>query len=179
MADAATSVTGHTGGLVQHQQAGVFEHDGCLHAGQEAIGWWRLVFRVVETDWRNAHFVARLQLALGLGPPPVDPYLATAYQLVDQTAGGTLQLAQQEVVQALSFTVSRHLHVTHGGLGRPFGSACGGLFGHQGLSVTLGGRYKGLISQEVVQFLYEVAGQKPGFPRFRQSARPPPLGRPC
>ncbi len=171
-ADAAAAMTGHARGLVQGQQAGILEHDGLLQAAHERLRRTGLVSLLAETHGWYTHLIARLQLALGLGATAVDPHLATAHQLVDQAARGPLQLAEQEVVQALAGAVGGNGDHAHGRL-----VACGlggVLGGHQAVySVTLGGRDKGLISLEVTQ------GQKPSFRRIRHSARPPPAGRPC
>ncbi len=173
MADAAAAMAGHAGRLVDHQQPRILEHDGLLHALQEAGRRWRLVSNLGEIDRRHPYLLAGLQLALGLGPAAIDPYLAAAHQLVDQAARRPLELAQQEVVQALPGPVFRNLDHAHAGFAR---GGCAAVFGVSHLpvySATLGERYKGLISLEVDQ------GQKPGFRRIRHSARPPPPGRPC
>ncbi|MNI45742.1 hypothetical protein D3C73_1001820 [compost metagenome] len=170
--DTAAAVAGDAGRLVQRQQAGVFEDDGLLQPTHERLGRTRLVSFFSETNRRYPHFVAGLQLALGLGAAAIDAHLAAADQLVDKAARGTLELAEQEIVQALAGAVGRNGDHAHGRLvaGRLGGVLCS----HQPVySVTLGGRDKGLISLEVTQ------GQKPRFRRIRHSARPPPAGRPC
>ncbi len=170
--DAAAAMAGHASGLVQGQQAGILEDDGLLQTAHERLRRTGLVSLFGETDRRHTHLITRLELAFGLGAATIHPYLAAAHQLVDQAARGTLQLAEQEVVQALAGTVGGNGDHAHG---RLVASGFGGVLGsHQAVySVTLGGRDKGLISLEVTQ------GQKPSFRRIRHSARPPPAGRPC
>ena len=64
----------------------------------------------LEPDRRNPDLVAGLELALGLRPAAVDPHLAGAHQLVDQAARRALELAQQEVVEALAVAVFGDAH---------------------------------------------------------------------
>ena len=56
---------------------------------------------------RNPDLVARGQLAFGLGAPAVDADLAGPHQLVDQRARRALELAQQEIVEALAVAIVR------------------------------------------------------------------------
>src|SRR5207342_2253301 len=116
--DAAAAMAGDAGRLVQGQQARVLEHDRRFHRLQEA-GWWGpLVARLAETNRRNADFIARGQLALRLGPATIDPDLARAHQFVDQRARGPLELAQQEVVEALAVAVVGHANGARARAGR-------------------------------------------------------------
>ncbi|MNV58652.1 hypothetical protein D3C71_1510390 [compost metagenome] len=171
--DAAAAVAGHAGRLVDHQQLGIFKNDGLLHPLQEAGGRRRIFSDLIEIDGRDANLLAALKLAVGLGATAIHPHLATSDQFVDQAAGRTLELAQQEVVQALSRPVFGNLDHAHAGLGGGRGVALVGVSHQPIYSATLGPRYKGLISLEVGQ------GQKPRSLRIRHSARPPPPGRPC
>ncbi len=123
--DAAAAVTGHARRLVQRQQPIVFEHDGIFQPLHERGRRASLVALFVETDGRHPDFVAALQLALGLGAAAIDADLATSHELVDQAARCTLELAEQEVVQALPGTVGRNSDDTYAGHG--FSGFGGGL----------------------------------------------------
>ena len=68
------------------------------------------ILRRFDANRRDPDLIARLQLALGLGPAAVDPHLAAAHQLIDQGTRGTLELAQQEIVQPLAGTILGNAH---------------------------------------------------------------------
>src|SRR5690606_24851868 len=82
--------------------------DAGFHGLEQALGRRALLLGAGQAHRRDPDLVAALELALGLGPPAVDPDLPGAHQLVDQAARRTLELAEQEVVQALPGTVVRH-----------------------------------------------------------------------
>ena len=84
--DAAATVAGHPGGLVQGQQARVLEHDRRLDPLQQARRRGAAIGLGLQPQRRDPHLVPRLQLAIGLDPAAIDPHLAAAHQLVDQAA---------------------------------------------------------------------------------------------
>jgi hypothetical protein len=124
-ADPAATVAGDTGRLVQGQQAGVLEHDRGLQRVHEALRRRALLAGVGQLDRRDPHLVTRFQAPLGLDPPAVHPHLAGAQQLVDQAARRSLQVAQQEIVDALAVAVFRHAHGARAGGRRGLGRRVG------------------------------------------------------
>src|SRR5262245_8180167 len=94
VADAAAAVDGHARWLVDNQQGNVLEGDRKL--GRTSPGG-----RVGGSHWRYSHAVADSQPVVGLHPTAVDAHFAAAQDAIDVAFGYALQLAQQEVIDAL------------------------------------------------------------------------------
>src|SRR4030095_10190653 len=94
-AHAAAPVHRHAGRLVDHEERRVFVHDREFRR-------FCLCFRLLRNpDGWNPHPVSGLQAVLGLDAPAVDPDLAAAEHAIDVAFGYPLEMAQQEIVDAL------------------------------------------------------------------------------
>jgi hypothetical protein len=119
----AAAVHRHTGGLVDDQQVLVLEQHREFARRHRRLG--RRVSRAGRghPHWRHAHHITQFQPGVGGGTTLVHPHLASADDAVHMGLGHALELAQQEVVQALACraVVDRHqphLRRSRGGDGR-------------------------------------------------------------
>ena len=119
--DTAAAVAGQAAGLVQGEQALVFVHDGGSQAIQQCRWGFGLLAGFGQGHWRNPHDVAAVEPRIGLGALAIDPDLAAADELVDQAARRALELAEQEVVEALAIAVVCNGHGADASSGLLFG----------------------------------------------------------
>ena len=99
-ADPAAAVDGDPGGLVQGDQVLVLQQDRELAGGRRP-----LLFGLGplgQADRGHPHRIARLDPGVGSGPPLVHPHLTRADDAIDVGLGHALEVAHQEVVQALA-----------------------------------------------------------------------------
>src|SRR5687768_5250468 len=96
VADPAAAVDRDARRLVHHENRGVLVDDG-------EFLWLRGRLALRDPHRRDAHAIPDLQPVIGLDPSAVDPDLAATQDAIDVALGHALQLAQQEVVDALGF----------------------------------------------------------------------------
>ena len=99
-----SAVDGKARGLVQHEEPGIFVHDGVAHDGEQGVGNTRRpgLDRRRVAQRRQPDFVFGREPVVSLLALAVDPDLAAPQQAVDPAAGHALELAQQEIVEALA-----------------------------------------------------------------------------
>ena len=95
---AAATMHRHARGFVDGQHMVVF------HQNRKFPPWYRrrISVRGGHANWGNTHHIAGLDTGVSAGAALVDPHLAGADDAVDMGFGHALQVANQEVVQALT-----------------------------------------------------------------------------